>query len=475
MVMRIDDHGGSRGMRNRPAIRKERRKAARVQKKAKVLPSRKKIFKQQASHHMNETMKNGEPPSSTSLSDFKPTSEQSYVPKSILKKPNTQPVPNSNFGQLTSLSPSPSLPPKLSQATKDRLSADDAEIAALEKALGLKGTGSLPGSFAKDGLDILLDGIEGSFEEGGALKAKRKRTEEEDWLERKRRKSRGEETSELEAEVGIFHSKGEKGSRDVRNIDDDLTSSEEDHGADSFGFSSEQSSSPEPQNPKPRENPYKAPIVTSNSAVSSKYIPPSLRAEDTSLTQDLSSLRRQLQGLLNRLSEANLLSVLGDVERLYRSNARQHVSVTLLDLLMGLLCDPTSLQDTFIILHAGFIAAVYKIIGTEFGALTVQRIDKEFIKYYSSEVNVGSTGKRSANLISLLSELYNFQVVGSNLIYDFIQIFLGDLSETSAELVLKIMRSKYSFLVTKDHDRTLVHNRFFRFRYSTTPRRCFFA
>lgn len=403
-------------------------------------------------------MKNDEPPSSASPHS-RPKSEQHKIPKSILKKPNPQPVPNPTSRQLRSISPSSSPLPKLSQGTKDRLRADDAEIAALEKALGMKGTGPLPRSFTEDGLDILLDGVEGSGEKDEALKAKRKRAEEEDWLERKRRKARGEVNSDLKAEDEVLYSKRNEDWSDDSSADGGLSSSGEDDETDSFGFSSEQSSSPEPQNRKPRENPYKAPIATGNSAVSSKYIPPSLRAKDTTLTQDSSPLRRQLQGLLNRLSEANLLSVLGEVERLYQNNARQHVSVTLLNLLMELLCDPTSLQDTFIILHAGFIAAIYKIIGTEFGAQTVQRIDKEFVECYSSEVKLGSTSKRSANLMSLLAGLYNFQVIGSNLIYDFIRLFLEDLSETSAELVLKIMRSKYSFLVSLNHKRTLVHSK----------------
>lgn len=427
-----------------------------MQKKARDLLPRKKSFKQQSGHHDNEALRNDEPSSSASQSRSKPTSEQPNILKSILKKPKSQSVPNSNSRQLRSLSPPSSLPPKLSQGTKDRLRADDAEIAALEKALGLKGTGSLPKSFTEDGLDILLDGIEGSGEKKDVPRVKRKRAEEEDWLERKRRRARGEVTSDLEDEV--LHSKRNDDWSVDSSTDDGLSDSEDDDEADSFGFASEQWSSPEPKYHKPRENPYKAPIVTSNSAASSKYIPPSLRAEDTSLTQDLSSLRRQLQGLLNRLSEAKLLSVLGEVERLYQTNARQHVTVTLLDLLMGLLCDPTTLQDTFIILHAGFIAAIYKIIGTEFGAQTVQRIDKEFIECYSSEVKVDSTSKRSINLISLLAELYNFQVIGSNLIYDFVRLFLEDLSETSAELIMKIMRSKCSFLLALGQNRTLVHD-----------------
>ncbi|MCJ1466513.1 suppressor of glycerol defect [Pseudocyphellaria aurata] len=433
-----DDGGRSRGRRNRPSLRKERRKVARVQKKAEGFNSRTKFFYQNPGRHKIEALKDDDPPSSAPQSQIR---VKQTIPKSILKKPLSQSVLNSNYRQTKSLPPSPSLASTVPQGTKDKLRADDAEIAALEKALGLKGTGPLPKSFKEDGLDILLDGVEDSGNKEEALKLKRERVEEHEWLERKHRKARGGATSDLKAENEDLYLKEHEDFSDDSSTNDGLSDLREDDGDVTFGFSSEKSSSPEPQNRKPRENPYKAPTVTSTNAVSPKYIPPSLRAADKPLTQDLSILRRQLQGLLNRLSEANILSVLGEVERLYQANARQHVSVTLLDLLMGLLCDPTSLHDTFIILHAGFIAAIYKIIGTEFGAQAVQRIDEELIKWYPTEIEGDNTSKRSANLISLLAELYNFQVIGSNLIYDFIRLFLEDLTEISAELVMKIMRN----------------------------------
>lgn len=54
-------------------------------------------------------------------------------------------------------------------------------------------------------------------------------------------------------------------------------------------------------------------------------------------------------------------------------------------------------------------------------------------------------GKEASNLIVLISELYNFQVVGCTLIYDLVRDLLGQpqLSEHNIELLLKILRSKY--------------------------------
>lgn len=47
-----------------------------------------------------------------------------------------------------------------SKSVRDRLAADDAEIAALEKALGVKGSKKLPAAFEQDGLDLLLGGLD---------------------------------------------------------------------------------------------------------------------------------------------------------------------------------------------------------------------------------------------------------------------------------------------------------------------------
>ena len=54
-------------------------------------------------------------------------------------------------------------------------------------------------------------------------------------------------------------------------------------------------------------------------------------------------------------------------------------------------------------------------------------------------------GKECSNLIVLLSELYNFQVISCLLVYDLIRGLLdSELTEYKAELLLKIVRSRWS-------------------------------
>ncbi|TKA79663.1 hypothetical protein B0A49_01413 [Cryomyces minteri] len=364
--------------------------------------------------------------------------------------------------------PSPSPPPRVSRGVKDRIAVDDAEIAALEKKLGLKGKKKLPKSFEDDGLDLLLEGLDGGGHlENGSLR-KRKRSEDDAWLESKRRRATAKEAkmtqdddndaeeSDHSASDMLDDAEQESfsGSDDELDLDDTFTSDDglqsqpsgEEDEDDYEGFGSEASDEGEESKPRVRENPYVAPVAA-NTIPSAKYIPPSLRGPPSSDAEVLSRLRRQTQGLLNRLSEANLVTILKDIEQLYQNNARQHVTSTLIDLLLGILCDKTSLSDTFLILHAGFIAAVYKIIGTDFGAQVIERLVEDFDLHYA---NANASSKETSNLMALLAELYNFQLIGSTLIFDFIRLFLQELSEINTELLLKIIRNSGSQLRQDD-------------------------
>jgi nucleolar MIF4G domain-containing protein 1 len=330
-------------------------------------------------------------------------------------------------------------PAKVSRAVKDRIAQDEAEIAALEKKLGVRG--KKKSKNASDGLDDIfgdLGDIGSSEDEKDGKPPKRKRTEDDAWLASKRRKALGaaaEESSEEETDLEGF----ESDELEAGLEDGDLSG--EDEGSELDGFDSEEEDDddePEPVKPRIRENPYVAP-VSADSAPPTKYIPPALRGPPSSDAEALSRLKRQVQGLLNRLSEANVLSILKDIEQVYQNNPRGYVNTTLVDLLMGMLSDPSALIDSFLILHAGFIAAVYKVVGPDFGAQIVERIVSEFDQHYES--NKKGSGKQTTNLMSLVAELYTFQVIGSNLVFDYVRYFLDELTDINTELLLRIVRA----------------------------------
>jgi nucleolar MIF4G domain-containing protein 1 len=329
-------------------------------------------------------------------------------------------------------------PVKVSRAVQERIAQENAEIAALEKKLGVRGKKKSKG--VDDGLDDIFGDLGGfgSDDELADKPPKRKRDEDDAWLASKRRKALGaapEDSSEEETDLEGFDSneddlgEGSDLSSDVEGSDLEELESDAEEGSDD---------DTEPVQPRVRENPYVAP-VSSDSAPPTKYIPPALRGPPSSDAEALSRLRRQVQGLLNRLSEANILSILREIETIYQNNPRGYVNTTLVDLLMGMLSDPSGLLDTFLILHAGFIAAIYKVIGPDFGAQIVERIVSEFDQHY--EPNKRGSGKQTTNLMSVVSELYTFQVIGSNLVFDYVRFFLDELSDINTELLLRIVRA----------------------------------
>ncbi|KIX07202.1 uncharacterized protein Z518_01855 [Rhinocladiella mackenziei CBS 650.93] len=370
-------------------------------------------------------------------------------PKSILKRPRH---PSTSLSETSSLPSSRPTSPGLvldanSRAYKERAAQDDAEISTLEKKLGLK-KNKLSKPFADDGLDDLLDGLQ---EQDRGTKRK---NEGKEWLERKRRKvSIGNEEGD---EEDAFDLDEESVGEDLDSLNDEEADSEDDlsevdredgldeensadddfgpdDGDDFEGFETEEEASPA-QPRRVRENPYIAPV--SSETPPAKYIPPSLRKAPNSEAPSLGKLKRQIQGHLNKLSEANLVSILGEIEKIYQSNPRQDVTSVLIDLLLTLFSNKSTLQNTFVILHAAFTAAVYKVVGVDFGAEALSQLVDRFEQYHHDT----STGKEALNLISLLSHFFTFHIVGSVIIFDHIRLLLAKLSENNTELLLRLVR-----------------------------------
>ena len=332
--------------------------------------------------------------------------------------------------------------PNVSRSVQTKLDEDDAEIARLEKALGIKNKNKLPKAFKEDGLEELLGGLAG----GADTEGKKRKRDEDDWLQKKRQKAlaaqkaRGVGSDEDDSEAS-----GSEDGMSASYDDEDDSEDAGSFGGFDDGEDDEEAASPPPKK-KPRENPYVAPVPATASAA--KYVPPSLRAASSSESESLARLRRQMQGHLNKLSEANMISILSEIEKIYQSYPRQNVTTTLLDLLLGLICDRSSLNDTFINLHAGFIAAVYKVMGMDFGAQLVQRVVEQFDAQCEGRQNCAegessNTNKEMANLIALLSHMYNLHVIGCALVFDYIRLFLKEINELNTELLLKVIKSRF--------------------------------
>jgi nucleolar MIF4G domain-containing protein 1 len=450
--------------RSQPLGRKEQRKALRQQKKQQRPSQRPPIqSRNTAFEEDHETNDDESDEVQTVPQPVQSWEKPANAPKSIVKRKNSRDV--------ESMSPDRATAPPVSRAVMAKLEEDDAEIAALEKKLGLKGKKKLSKVLDDDGLGDLLDGLDDLVDRTSG-KRKRSRSEYDEFLSSKRRHVEGleyasDDESDLVEEGFLEEDKSDVGGNNDEDEDIDLhdgrslgwstVQEEEEFGGfdDDLDIESDSENSvadnvsedvafedDEEQQPLPkqRENPYVAPAASSTESVG-KYVPPSMRGAPASEAEEMTRLRRQLLGLLNRLSEANMISILHDIEAIYASNARQYVTKIFIDLLMGLLCDRTALMDTFIILHAGFAVATYKVIGAQFGAQLLERIVLDFDRLYGAEKDSAANSKEPANLVALLAELYTFQLVGSNLIFDYIRLFLADLNDLNTELLLKIIKN----------------------------------
>ncbi|KAJ2974490.1 hypothetical protein NUW58_g8641 [Xylaria curta] len=311
------------------------------------------------------------------------------------------------------------------------------------KKLGLKGKKKLPKSFDEDGLGGLLDGLDGmdsESDEQGTLSRSKRKAEADEWLAQKRRKAEAaavtaaaaatnDDDSVDDTDEAGFES-GDESEEDMDLLDGE--DDDEDSGDDFEGFSEadEEQELVRPQ----RENPYVAP--TTNVA---KYVPPSLRKQSGSNDQVEAQLRRRIQGLINRLTNDNMTGILKDVTDLYQTNPRQLVTSTFVDLIMALVCSPEKRPDAFFTMIAGFIAAVHKTMGVAVSAQFLQLL-VETLEKRSTAASGDQSDAGSKHLVSLLAELYNMQVIGCNLIFDYVRLFLENLSELNTELLLRIIQ-----------------------------------
>ncbi|EGN98882.1 hypothetical protein SERLA73DRAFT_108067 [Serpula lacrymans var. lacrymans S7.3] len=186
-----------------------------------------------------------------------------------------------------------------------------------------------------------------------------------------------------------------------------------------------------------------------------RYVPPHLRKQagnGEKSSEEQLKLTRQMKGLLNRMSEQNMSSILDGVEELYRKHRRYDVTSTVTTLLIDGISSHSMLLDSYVVLHAAFVSSLHKLIGLEFAAYFVQNVvatyERHFTQLEEQIPNADSVepqddrGKECSNLIVLLSELYNFQVVSCILVYDLIrQLLAKELSEFNVELLLKILRN----------------------------------
>ncbi|KAI8909537.1 armadillo-type protein [Gorgonomyces haynaldii] len=286
---------------------------------------------------------------------------------------------------------------------------DDADIYA--KKLKLK-EGKINQSFKKDGLDFLLD-----FGEDEDAKQ---------WQSLKRDHPSDQSDSE-DAELEDDDEELENNSGLEMSEDDELEMPEEESDQEM----------PETDEPELTETDEKEKETVEKQTKA--YVPPHLREKPKD--ESYARLKRQIQGQLNRLTDANLDSIVQALEDLYRQHPRHDVSEITTDLLLTYVSDHQNLLDSFVATYAGFVAAMYHVVGVEFAASFIQTMVTKLLEHRSASLNAeNESGKKAINLSSLLAHLYAFKAISHILMYDMIRLVCQDLNEVNVEILLKLLR-----------------------------------
>ncbi|KAI8824404.1 uncharacterized protein EV422DRAFT_519975 [Fimicolochytrium jonesii] len=233
---------------------------------------------------------------------------------------------------------------------------------------------------------------------------------------------------------------GSEGSED----DDEAFEAASDAGSNAEDDSSEEANTSN----SPTEDADISPQIQPSAPAPGKYVPPHLRKQPPTKSEAYLRLKRQVQGLLNRLSDANMDSIISGIEECYRNNSRHDVTEILTDSILSFVADHANLLDSFVMTYAAFIASLYSIVGIEFCAHLMQtgvELYETSRKEYLDGIKVDPEGsdaksKRCINVVTLLAFLYNFEVVSCVLIYDIVREAIGTLSELDVELLLRMLR-----------------------------------
>ncbi|XP_024594952.1 nucleolar MIF4G domain-containing protein 1 [Neophocaena asiaeorientalis asiaeorientalis] len=333
---------------------------------------------------------------------------------------------------------------------------EDREIRKLERCLGLnkrrkKGDGSsVPLSFARDGLDYILGALDSGKSSGWYESSSEEEEEDagqalpegdsEDEREQQDAEDEGERAADAGAqsegedpqvagagqlEAGGADRRAKEGGRKKRvrfaEDEDRSESSAEDVDANDKSLC---------------EN-------------GGKYIPPHVRREeetvDAQKKEELERLKKQVKGLINRLSEPNLASISGQLEELYMGHSRKDMSDTLTGVLLSACAPDAAMPARLVMEHVLLVSILHCTVGIEVGAHFLEAVVRKFADVYKS----GCDGKECDNLFTIIAHLYNFHVVQSLLIFDILRKLIGTFTEKDIELILLMLRN-VGFSLRKD-------------------------
>ncbi|XP_061195672.1 nucleolar MIF4G domain-containing protein 1-like [Saccostrea echinata] len=239
--------------------------------------------------------------------------------------------------------------------------------------------------------------------------------------------------------------------------DDDVDEAEEEDGSEEEkeGEKSDESSDENIEDTEVTEDIYgrlrdKEGNIVKSSGQSGKYIPPGKRMQisDEKKKFQLERLQKQLKGLVNRASEANMSQIFSQIEAVYRSNSRAEVTEALSAIVIGACVSVTMTPERLAMEMMLLITILHGNIGTEVGAMFLQTLAQK----YKLVCNHGNRleDKSLDNTVMLFGFLYTFKVVDSVLIFGIIEDLVKSFQEKDIQIILMLLKN-VGFTLRKDN------------------------
>ncbi|OAV88950.1 hypothetical protein PTTG_04727 [Puccinia triticina 1-1 BBBD Race 1] len=334
---------------------------------------------------------------------------------------------------------------------------EDQQIAWLEAQLGLK-TGQqskakLRQEFQEDGLEDLFDGLDELdqlVENLNTLQDPDGRVNVDVNLD--------EDAAELSSESG--HSLDSEstwlGCEDNVAGDDNLVNHDSDRIEASMALNQPHKlgQSRFAEKPDPQES-----VLSSDNL--KRYIPPHMRSKQEEAPKDIGKpdappldlrLKRQMMGLLNRVSPTSVPVCLESLRDLYVSHPRAVITHGLADLILGLISSKDSLSPALLVTYAALVSAITRggvqVSGVDIGwaATFIAELASKICEIYDTADPMNTPaeefGKSGINLLGFLSHLYFFQVVSCMLVYDIVRLLIENgLSEHRVEGLIVLLKA----------------------------------
>ena len=276
-----------------------------------------------------------------------------------------------------------------------------------------------------------------------------------------------ENENSIEDEEDDIEEDEEVGSED---FDSEMNSEESEQESNGKSKSSKKKSKDDSKDNGLKEDIYGRFVDKSGNVVKTeKYVPPAQRLKQLleSSTSEQSAkvikLNKILNGLLNRLSTANMHSIINQITQMFYSNeySRFDLIETLNNLFTSSLINSLTLTPIRLLIeHAALISILSSNIGVELGANLLQKFCNRLNTELNTDESYKIENKSLDNILLFICNLYHFKLFSSSLLNDLLSDYLienldeskskeTNKIEKTVDLILLILRS-VGFSLRKD-------------------------